>query len=387
MKPIALKKIFFMFMLLFSVLIAIALTFNPIIKSSTLITKLFFPQSEEIYQKSGWSVSVWSQVNSKQPTPFSKTVEYDDNVNLIAVINNNGLKYSDSEILIKKGITRRLSDLPKFVNFKWYKLESEYYFYCTRSAYEQEIKKSRFKHYTDLIFNILLLDKIRYKQTFFAKNTPIVGIDQKSDTNTPLKWENKYVGTMRYKVQITVDDITVSSYGKKHLDSGKFKLKEKVHRISVKAKSGNPILAMGFAHGNLPYYYGSNSFRWGWYGSDCAKFVSVIYRKTVNPDIGYLSTYALAKRPLILTVNGMDDEGNFLHNGKKIRYQHEVRTGDIIVVSPTPHHAGIIGEDKNRNKLLDKNDFVLHTGGKAPEYQPLYKTVLSKPNNNLKIVR
>ena len=381
-------KIFLLCTLLCSISIGFAVAFNPIMKFSTLMAKLFLPQPEEIQQKDGWSVSVWSQVNSKQATSLSKTVECDDKVDLIAVIIYHGRKYSDSDMLIKNGITERLRNLPKSIVFKWYKLESEYYCYCTRSAYNQEFGKSGFKHYTDYIFSILSLDKMRYKQTPFAGNSPVVSIDQKSDTNVPIKWGNRYVGTMRYKVQITVDGVTVSSHGKKYLDSGKFRLKEKVHRISVKAKSGNPVLDMGFAHGNLPYYYGSNSFRWGWYGSDCAKFVSVIHRKTVNPNIGYLSTYALSKRRVKVVVNGIDGEGNFLQNGRRIRYHDEVKIGDIIVVSPTPyHHAGIIGEDKNKNGLLDKNDFVLHTGGKAPEYQHLYKSVLSKPNNNLKIVK
>nr|WP_320191199.1 hypothetical protein [uncultured Desulfobacter sp.] len=125
----------------------------------------------------------------------------------------------------------------------------------------------------------------------------------------------------------------------------------------------------------------------GWYGSDCAKFVSVVHHKTVSPQIGYLSTYALVKRPAKAVIAGVDKEGYFLHNNRRIRYGREVNVGDIIVVSPAPfHHAGLIGEDKNQNGRLDKYDYVLHTGGKAPVYQPLYKTVLSKPNKNLRIV-
>nr|WP_320191200.1 hypothetical protein [uncultured Desulfobacter sp.] len=149
-----------------------------------------------------------------------------------------------------------------YLNLLWYKLESEYFLYCSRKGYLQEFGNSRFKPLTDIIFNILSLDKIRYKQTCFAQNTPVAPIDQKSDTNVPIKWKDRYVGTMRYKVELTVDGTTVSSFGKDCLDSGNFKLKEKAHRVSVKAGSGNRVLDMGFAHGNLPYYYGSNAFSW-----------------------------------------------------------------------------------------------------------------------------
>lgn len=364
-----------------------ALYANPVIKMPVLAAKLFVPHPDEIYKKNEWSVRVWSQINGEPVTPLNKTVEFDDKVTLFAVVTCRGKKYSDSKWLIEKGIARPMADLPESVSFKWYKLESEYYMYCSRKGYLQEFGKSRFKPVTDFVFKILALDKIRYKQTCFAGNAPVAPIDQKSDTNVPIKWKGRYVGTMRYKVELTVDGGTVSSFGKGCLDSDRFKLKEKVHRISVKAGSGNGVLDMGFAHGNLPYYYGSNSFSWGWYGSDCAKFVSVVHRKTDSPKIGYLSTYALVKRRAKAVITGVDKNGCFLHNKRRIRYGHDVSVGDIIVVSPVPfHHAGLIGEDKNQNGWLDKYDYVLHTGGKAPVYEPLCQTVLSTPNKNLKIV-
>lgn len=364
------------------------MVFNPVIKFPCLIKKLCLPRADEIYEQNGCSVAVWSQVNNDPPTPFNKTVNYGDKVRLIAVIRVNGRKYSDCPGLIKSKITRKISDLAKPVRFKWVKLESEYRFYCSRPAYEHEFRNSSWKPVTDIIFNLLALGTIKYQQTPFATNAAIVEIDQKSDTNVPITWQNMYVGTMRYNVFSTIGGITVSSYGKTALDSNKFRLKEKVHRISVKADSKNRVLDMGFAHGNLPYYYGSDSFAWGWYGSDCAKFVSVVYQRSINPKMGYQSTYALVKRPAAATINGMDGQGNFLFNNAPVRYGKEVKVGDIIVVSPTPyHHAGLIGQDKNKNGLLDKDDFILHTGGKAPVYQPLYETVFCKPNDNLKIVR
>ena len=376
------------FLLVLIVIIGCVLAANPIARPSTLLSKLLADHPEEINQQDDWSVSIWSRVNDKRPTPANKTVEFDDEVKLIAVITHKGTRYSDDQSLIDNGLTRKMDRLPGSVEFRWYKLEAEYYLYCTKAGYKQEFGQHGENPHYDFLYDFFSLDVMEYKQTSFAGNNSIVDIDQQSDTNIPLKWDGKYVGTMRYKVEISAGDLTVSSHGKKHLDSGRFSQQEKVHRISVKAKTGSPILDMGFAHGNLPYYYGSNSFRWGWYGSDCAKFVSVVYRKTVTPDFGYLSTYSLVNRPCRAVIDGKDREGFFLYRGSRIKYGALIRPGDIIVISPAPyHHAGLIGQDINHNGYLDEDDYVLHTSFRAPEYQPLGDTLFSSPNKNLKIVR
>jgi hypothetical protein len=82
----------------------------------------------------------------------------------------------------------------------------------------------------------------------------------------------------------------------------------------------------------------------------------------------------------------MTEEGVYTHKGRPVRFGTDVRTGDIVVVVPSPHHTGLIGEDRNGNGMLDEDDMVLHTLKEAPTYVPIRKAHLGPPSKNLKIL-
>jgi hypothetical protein len=280
-----------------------------------------------------------------------------------------------------------LSVLGEAVEFEWFKVEASRERYSTRAGFEQYLRHSRLpKGLAWKYFEAVDMDRMTYEANHFADG-PHAAIDQKSETNTPLKWRDIYVGTMRYQVVATVGDIRVASPGAAELNSRSFEKKNSVHRISKRAKTGNPILDMGFAHGNLPYYYGSNTPKLAWYGSDCAKFVSVVYRETMRPSFAYQSTYSLARKRARAVLDGMTEDGVYTSKGRPVRYGREVRVGDILVVAPSPHHTGLIGEDKNGNGLLDEDDHVLHTLKEAPSYMPIKDAYFGPPSKNLKILK
>ena len=232
------------------------------------------------------------------------------------------------------------------------------------------------------------MDKLTYREKGFSSNSSQTKIDQKSTTNNSLKWKDRYVGTMRYKVVADIEGNKVSSLGRQHLNSDNLGKMNLVHRISVKANSGFPELDMGFAMGNLPYYYGSFTPAQAFYGSDCAKFACLAHKMTSNPKVGYVTTYVLVNRPHKAIINGKDKNGIYLFDGEPIKFEQEVMTGDIIVISPKPfHHAGIIGEDSNNNGFLDEEDMVLHTSMRAPVYVKMKQSVFDRPNENLKILK
>ena len=223
------KKLFvFLFAILFLTISAPVYLSNNYIKTSIVLKSIFRSGAKEIIKQKGYSVAVWSKVNNRLPDKSSKTVEFDDKVSLIAVITYKGQKYSNSELLIKKGITKRLKNLPGKIKFNWFKLEAENLQYSSRNGWDALHKGKKHEFLTNMVFNLFKLDEITYIQTPFGNNAGITDIDQKSDTNVPIKWENKYVGTMRYKVEIEIEDnIRISSFGRDKLNKNNFSEKNK----------------------------------------------------------------------------------------------------------------------------------------------------------------
>ncbi len=322
----------------------------------------------------------------------SQTVNYNDQVKLFLMIEKGGLKYCDNQKLISQGLTKPLSELKGFhpQKVKWSKVEAQYIFYTSYVGYRQTlsgVKKPIIKTIIKYYYQKYELNKFRYNSFLYKKNCNYISINQKSKTNYSIKLDNKYVGTMRYAVSAEIGEIKLSTPSVGYLNSEDFDKMDKVFRISVQGNTGNKILDYAFSYGNLPYYFGSNSRAWGWYGSDCAKYVCVVYW-CLGYGIPYLSTLNLvinfSKKA---NITSMDDAGFYLSKGKKIKYGVNVKVGDPVVVSPTPYaHAGFIGEDKNRNGFLDKEDYVLHTSKRAPVYEKIGNTSLGEPNKNLFIL-
>ncbi len=323
----------------------------------------------------------------------SRTVKFNDKVKLYLVIEKNGIKYCDNKKLLEKGLAKPLKNLKGFNkrSIKWSKIEAQNLRYCSKAGYNQfkkQLKSPLGKKALTFYFNKYELDKFKYIAYTYKKRCTSVNINQKSKTNYSIKLDDKYVGTMRYAVSVKVGKVHLSTPNENFLNTINFDKMDKVLRISVRGNTQNDILDYAFSYANLPYYFGSNSRLWGWYGSDCAKYVCVVYWR-LGYGIPYLSTLNLINYfEKKANITGITKKGFYLNKGKKIKYGKDINIGDPIVISPTPHyHAGFIGEDKNNNGFLDKNDFVLHTSQKAPKYEKLGKTSLGKPHKNLFILK
>ena len=347
------------------------------------------------YVANGYSVEIWSKKNRETPSVKSKTVEFKDHVRLYAVIKYKGKRYINNFDAVKKGLALPIKDLGKKVSFTWYKVETTWPFYVTKSAYEHEADKfGKFRGIVDYLFYKVKLNEMGYQSSSFSIDASSTGISQGSTgvdyffRSRSLKWKDRAVGTMRYKLVVDIEGTKITSTDERDLVSSSFTKKNRVHRISVKADTGNQILDWGFAFGNLPYYYGSPSYRWQWYGADCAKLVSAIYKNSVKPNMKYMSTYKLVKLPARAILNGKDKDGVFTDDGVRVRYGKHVRVGDVIVMSPVPnHHTGIIGKDMNANGYLDESDMILHTSWAPVKYEPIKNTPLAVPHENMRIVR
>lgn len=333
-------------------------------------------------------VEVWSQVNGGKLTRKNKLVDFDDRVLLFALVEKDGARYSSCPEAIEAGVTRPLESLGVEFEFEWYKVVTERSLYCTKAGFEQFLDHSKLpRKMAWYFFDKLALDRPRYISSRFGDGGPGVPADVEPRFAPALRWSGEPVGTMRFKVVAAAGPHEIESPGERELESSSFARKDRVHRISVKADTGSDVLDVGFAHGNLPYFYGSASRRWEWYGSDCAKFVSAVYSRAVDRDFGYLGTGRLIGKRARSVINGVDSDGVYTWDGKRIEFGKHVLPGDIVVVNPSPHHAGLVGLDANGNGLLDREDPVLHTGAGAPEYEPIGDTSLGRPHARLKILK
>lgn len=339
-------------------------------------------KSKNNYKKhtANFEITIASSVNNSIPTTDNKTVAFDDEVELYLQINKNGKTYCDYEPGIAKGVYLPIKLLGK-IDVEWFKLEPQYQYYSSTAGFNQVFgTKGEYRNKLKAWFDKAKLNKIFFYESKMGKHTNKTSatLNQKSVTNNSVKLNGRHVGTMRYALVVKLDNKLGLSPGRKELDSGDFKSMALVHRISVKGNTGNTYLDEGFAHCNLPYFWGSDRFSWGWYGSDCAKYVSVVYKESGN-NIGYVGTINLYNRKSKAEANSVSSAGYLLQNGNQLRYGKEVNVGDILVRRTNgAGHAGLLGEDLNNNGLLDINDGVLHTSWSAPKYEKIGVTIFGK---------
>jgi len=352
-----------------------------VMKPKVAVLKYIRSQTKEIYIHNGISISILAKVNSDNSSPRSVTADFSDDVKLYAQINDNGTLYSDAPDLIKSKKARPLKSFPSSVKIKWYKVEPEYKYY---------IHKNEYHRFNKAFCHKMKMGEMKFFQKYLSSGSSIP-LSQKSYTNRTLYWKKRAVGTMRYKIVAQIDGKTISSPGINMLNSGEFNKMNQVMRVSVKADSGNKILDRAFAYGNLPYYWGSNNFKYAWYGSDCAKYTSVVY-KDIGKSMGYIGTAQLDGRKSRAHLDGKNKNGEPTSEGSTLRFKQSVDVGDIIVMRNSRRgHAGFVGEDSNNNGILDGEDMILHTSFSAPKYEKLKDThfildrVLS--DYNVKIIR
>lgn len=335
-----------------------------VMKPKVAIAKFWQSELKEQHVYNGISVSILAKKNNEASTAKSIISEFDDDIQLYALINDNGKLYSDAPDMLKSKKALALKNYPSEISFAWYKLEPEYKYY---------IHKNEYSRFNKAFCEKMKMGEMKFFQKYFKKGTQI-SLDQKSNTNRSLYWKGKAVGTMRYKVVAKLAGQKISSKGINSLNSGQFKKMNEVMRVSVKADSGNKVLDRAFAYGNLPYYWGSNNFNYAWYGSDCAKYTSVVY-KDVGNSMGYIGTAQLNGRKAKAVINAKNKKGQPTAKDKVLRFNANVNEGDIILMRNSRRgHAGFIGEDSNNNGILDGEDMVLHTSFSAPKYEKLKDT-------------
>ena len=351
-----------------------------LMKPKVWYAKIISSDKKDHKQTTNFIVSIASAVNNNLPTTKNKTVNYDDEVKMYLQIEQNGKVYCDHQVGIAKGIYLPTKLLGK-MEINWTKLEPQYQYYSSIAGFNQVFgTKGTYRESVKVWFDKAQLNKIKFHESSMKKyrNKTVANLQQKSVTNSSVKLKGKFVGTMRYGVSVKIDDKVVLSSGKKELDSGKFKTMALTHRIAVKGNTGNTYLDQGFAHCNLPYFWGSDRFDWGWYGSDCAKYVCVVYKES-GKNIGYHGTINLYNRKAKAEFTSISSNGHLLQNGNQLRFGKEVNTGDIIVRrTKGAGHAGLLGQDLNNNGLLDINDGVLHTSWSAPKYEKIGNTVFGR---------
>lgn len=335
-----------------------------VMKPKVAIAKYLKSDIKETYEIDGITVSILSKVNSDKSSFKSVTSEFDDEIRLYALINDNGKLYTDAPDYLSSGKASSIKDYPSSIALHWYKLEPEYRYY---------IHKNEYKRFNSAFCRQMKMGEMKFFQKYMQRASHIIP-QQKSHTNRSLYWKKKAVGTMRYKVTASINGKKISSHGVKSLNTGDFKKMNQVMRVSIKADSGNKILDRAFAYGNLPYYWGSNNFGYAWYGSDCAKYTSVVYKDTGN-SIGYIGTAQLNGRKAKAEIDGKNKSSQPTTKGETLKFNNQVQTGDIIVMRNSRRgHAGFIGEDRNENGILDGEDMVLHTSFSAPKYEKLKDT-------------
>lgn len=351
-------------------------------------TRLMYPKviwqkwvgstEKEIYEQDGYRVWVYSQAGNLWPTRKNKTIEFGKKVELFAVIEKDGQLYTDNALMIRKKEAKPLADLGEKLYFEWYKLEPEYHYYITKSGFQQIYgyspdSDSEIARY----FRRLEMNKMRFMSTYFAKGSK-AAIDQESEANHSLKWKGQTVGTMRYQLRANIGGREICSYGKRYLESDNLAKMDKVHRISVKGDTGSDILDMGFALGNLPYYWGSYKQSLGYYGSDCAKFVSVAYYQA-GQNIGYKGTAQFNEQPHRYQITGINSKGQLVAKNQVLEYGRDIKVGDVILRrSSRSGHAALVGEDKNKDGILDVSDYILHTSWAAPHYERIANTTFGR---------
>ncbi len=353
-------------------------SFLPLVKKAASLMKLRTISSKYLSKEivreqeiEGIRLQVYSGPGNEKPSPDSKLLDFGEDVQLHAVFSRAGQLYSDNEVLLSTGAAKKLEHLPEVSKIEWIKLEPEYRYYMTKSGFKQmygrwpDGKTSSGKY-----FNFFRLNKLGYLEQVFASGA-VASLSQGCNTNHNLYWDDEPVGTMRYAVRAKVNGVWLYSTGKEELETGELERMELVHRISVKANSGYEILDMGFAHGGLPYYWGSYRRELGWYGSDCAKFVSVaLYQSGL--DIGYQGTAQLNTHRSGIELSGINTKGQLVAGGRLLEYGKNVFPGDVLLRrSSKSGHAALIGEDKNENGHLDVDDYILHTAWDAPKYEKI----------------
>jgi len=328
------------------------------------------------------NVFVASSVNGGHATTDNKLVEYDDNVELHAVVKadlgGRNVYFTDAESLVIDGNPVPDEQIVSLdyksdeVDIKWFKVESD----SKGKSYSNTIPKW---HWDKLDYAATAIDDFNDEWSVSADVSPTI-LD-------PVELDGKAVGTMRYQVVFEHNGENHSSPGEESRYKGG--VSRAVHRISRKGNTGNDVVDAGFAMCNNPYIWGSASWTGSKFhnqaeefvGADCADYAVAAHRLAGNWDLWYGCTKTLPEEADVVAEPKyiLMPEGVFLDkDGKPVPIgEGGVRIDDIILWY---RHTGILVNDQSNpdgensgdaNGVLDEHDTVLHTLFAEPRPEPI----------------
>lgn len=195
-----------------------------------------------------------------------------------------------------------------------------------------------------------------------------------AEVRTTLLSDRAGLGTMTYKVTVSLGDRTGSSPGAEQRWRGG--LTDRTARVTVRRDDSY----LGFLTElfNTPYIWGSagddrvhqTERR---IGSDCADFVTYGVRR-LGHEVPYTSTWQLERyaRTLFDSAGPGDDGIHRTAGGQAIPFSDEgVRPGDLLLFRG---HVGAVVRDEPPLGVLSDTDVMIHTLWQEPEEVPLSAT-------------
>lgn len=304
-------------------------------------------------------VHLTSCVNDEPCTNRNKDVRLEDRVRLNLVVEGDvdGRRtfFSEEdnvEINGRKVRTRKPGEsLDAAV--RWYKVEP------AENSYNN-IRNGRFVWDTPAY-----TENLDWSTNLLVKNADSHPTDSTRDVNGGL-------GTMRYKAEVVHNGVVYATPGKESADNTG--IKDDVHRITF--RDGDDFLGWLSAYFNVPYIYGSAEKKGRhqtdrFVGADCADLVTGACRKS-GGNMPYTNAAGLRRFSDIIAKQeelDMDDMGVYRKNGGVLRYDKDVRRGDLILFGNW--HVGVLGEDANGDGILDREDQIVHTFFDLPKSDPI----------------
>lgn len=215
-------------------------------------------------------------------------------------------------------------------------------------------------------------DQIEYHETPIegAGSTLVV---RRADPSDRRLAPNRGLGTMRYKVTVTVGGTTVASPGAEARGVGGIR----PHVMRVSFRRGDDLPGYLTAYFNVPNLFGSAGrgsthqtelFQ----GADCADVISGAAR-LAGAAVPYTHVAALPRyAPPVSEVLHMDGDTVRDEAGEPVRlvFGRDVRPGDIMIIDYSSFdgtrrrwdHVAVVSQDRGTPGVFDPADLVLHMG-------------------------
>lgn len=330
-------------------------------------------------------ISILSSQSEIYFTTESKTIPLDNPFSIVILIKvteeDRTLYYSPVTNIQLKGVTiprdkiLPITDL-NISSIKWYKVEE-----ATGGYYSN----------TDPEWH---WDDIKYKETEVRewRNLSYVIPNVGPSVIEPVYCDGNTVGTMRFKVEVTIGEETYSNPGKDSKYRGS--ISQDVHRISIKGNTDNEVINFAYALCNLPYIWGSESFtgsKWDnhqaelFIGADCADFCVAAHQLAGN-QLPYDSIKDLSHTKIIAKENSSNNGIYLNDSGDPIKVGIDgVQVGDFVYWDKV--HVGLFLQDKsdpsgeykgNADGIFNRWDLVIHTLFKEPRVEPVGEAYYGK---------